>query len=115
MRDNERAALDDRAREVLEGNDRGHYTVPNPDVYPFQWNWDSAFVALGFGTFDLQRAWCEIESLFEAQWDDGFLPHISFWRDDPGYFPGPAIWQAGQNPPTSGITQPPVADRKSVV
>lgn len=100
---------DERAREILVQNDRGGYTVPNGRVYPFQWNWDSAFVSLGFAAFDLERAWREIETLFEGQWDDGFLPHIIFWKDDSGYFPGPAVWTTGHTPPTSGITQPPVA------
>lgn len=97
------------ARAILEANERGGYTVPNGRVYPFQWNWDSAFVALGFDTFDRDRAWTEIETLFRAQWDDGFLPHIVFWKDDPGYFPGPSVWGTGKKPVTSGITQPPVA------
>jgi hypothetical protein len=101
--------LESAAREILRANDRGGYTVPNGKVYPFQWNWDSAFVALGFDRFDRDRAWTEIETLFQAQWDDGFLPHIVFWKDDPGYFPGPDVWGTGRNPMTSGITQPPVA------
>ena len=101
--------LDTLARATLIANDRGAYTVPNGRVYPFQWNWDSAFVALGFDTFDRDRAWTEIETLFRAQWDDGFVPHIVFWRDDDGYFPGPAVWATGRDPATSGITQPPVA------
>ena len=70
--------LDTLARATLIANDRGAYTVPNGRVYPFQWNWDSAFVALGFDTFDRDRAWTEIETLFRAQWDDGFVPHIVF-------------------------------------
>jgi hypothetical protein len=98
-----------KAQDILRTNDRGGYTVPNGRVYPFQWNWDSAFVALGFDTFDRDRAWTEIETLFKAQWDDGFLPHIVFWQDDPGYFPGPSVWGTGKTPVTSGITQPPVA------
>jgi hypothetical protein len=101
--------LDERAREILRANDRGGYTVPNGRVYPFQWNWDSAFVALGFATFDQDRAWQELETLFAAQWPDGFVPHIVFWKDDAGYFPGPAVWGTGTSPLTSGITQPPVA------
>ena len=101
--------LDAAAREILRANDRGGYTVPNGRVYPFQWNWDSAFVALGFDTFDRDRAWTEVETLFRGQWDDGFLPHIIFWKDDPGYFPGPAVWATAREPVTSGITQPPVA------
>lgn len=103
------ANLDQRARAILEQNDRGGYTVPNGRVYPFQWNWDSAFVALGFATFDLNRAWQEIETLFKAQWDDGFVPHIVFWKEDPGYFPGPEVWAAGGTPRTSGITPAPIA------
>jgi glycogen debranching enzyme len=101
--------LDERAREILIRNDRGGYTVPNGRVYPFQWNWDSAFVSLGFAAVDLDRAWRELETLFAGQWDDGLLPHIIFWHDDAGYFPGPAVWATGRKPPTSGITQPPFA------
>ena len=102
--------LNEAARATLRGNDRGGYTVPNGQVYPFQWNWDSAFVALGFDTFDRERAWQEVETLFKAQWADGFLPHIIFWVDDAGYFPGPDVWAAGEDGiRTSGITQPPVA------
>jgi hypothetical protein len=103
------ARLDARAAEILIRNDRGGYTVPNGRVYPFQWNWDSAFVSLGFAALDLDRAWRELETLFAGQWDDGFLPHIIFWNDDAGYFPGPAVWATGHQPPTSGITQPPFA------
>lgn len=101
--------LDFAAQAILRDNDRGGYTVPNGRVYPFQWNWDSAFVALGFDAFDRHRAWTELETLFKAQWDDGFLPHIVFWQDDEGYFPGPDVWSSGTEPRTSGITQPPVA------
>lgn len=100
--------LDARAREILIGNDRGGYTVPTHGLYPFQWNWDSAFVALGFATFDRDRAWAEIETLVSAQWEDGMIPHIVFHQDDEGYFPGPRVWGTGRTPPTSGITQPPV-------
>ncbi len=83
--------------------------MPNGRVYPFQWNWDSAFVAMGFDTFDRERAWTEVETLFRAQWEDGFVPHIVFWQDDAGYFPGPGVWGTNREPVTSGITQPPVA------
>ncbi|MEO1066565.1 MAG: trehalase family glycosidase [Pseudomonadota bacterium] len=102
--------LDARAHEILTENDRGGYTIPTKGLYPFQWNWDSAFVALGFATFDQNRAWTEIESLLEGQWENGFLPHIVFRRDDPTYFPGPKEWGTAKHHwiPTSGITQPPV-------
>ena len=102
------AELDARAREILRANDRGGYTVPTQGLYPFQWNWDSAFVALGFAEFDRDRAWQEIETLVSAQWDNGMIPHIVFHQNDEGYFPGPGVWSTGKTPPTSGITQPPV-------
>lgn len=102
-------SLTQQAIDILRNNDRGGFTVPTPRLYPYQWNWDSAFAALGFGTFDRNRAWRELETLFEAQWPDGMVPHIVFRRDDPDYFPGPSVWQTGTTPPSSGHSQPPVA------
>lgn len=106
--------LSAQARDILLKNDRGGYTVPTHGLYPYQWNWDSAFVALGFAAFDPDRAWTEIETLFQGQWTNGMVPHILFRVNDPGYFPGPDVWQCdpsltGAAMPTSGITQPPVA------
>ena len=104
--------LDERARAILRANDRGGYTVPTARLYPFQWNWDSALCALGFATFDRDRAWREVETLIEGQWKDGMIPHIVFRRSDPDYFPGPEAWGTGRRHPrgmpTSGISQPPV-------
>ena len=84
--------------------------------YPHQWNWDSAFTSLGLSHLDWRRAATEIESLLEAQWIDGMVPHI---RYDPanldGYFPGPARWPRAQGRArtsgvlTSGISNPPIA------
>ncbi len=102
-------ALIAAARAILAANDRGTYTVPTRGLYPFQWNWDSCLSALGFGHFDEDRAWTEIETLFAHQWDDGMVPHIVFHVDDDGYFPGPAVWGTGRAVPTTGITQPAVA------
>lgn len=99
----------ERAIKILIDNDRGGYTVPTPRLYPYQWNWDSAFAALGFAAFDRPRAWQELNSLFEAQWADGMVPHIIFRRDDPEYYPGPLVWQSGTIPASSGHSQPPVA------
>ena len=100
--------LTQRAVAILRQNDLGGYTVPTRGLYPYQWNWDSAFVALGFAEFDRDRAWTELETLISGQWANGMIPHIVFHRDDPGYFPGPGVWATGQTPATSGITQPPV-------
>lgn len=102
------SARSDEARTVLRANDRGGYTVPTARLYPFQWNWDSAFVAMGFATFDEDRAWEEIFSLLKGQWEDGLIPQIVFHAPSDDYFPGPDVWGIHRNPPTSGITQPPV-------
>ena len=32
-------------------------TIPTNRLYPFQWNWDLAFTALGVSYFDDYRAW----------------------------------------------------------
>ena len=100
---------DDEARAILRGNDRGGYTVPTEGLYPYQWNWDSAFAAWGFAQFDVPRAWAELNTLFSGQWADGMVPHILFHQVDPGYFPGPDVWQGTGPLPSSGISQPPVA------
>jgi mannosylglycerate hydrolase len=96
------------AQAILRANDRGGYTVPTAGLYPYQWNWDSAFCALGWMTFDEPRAWREFDRLLEGQWADGMVPHIVFHRWNHDYFPGPDIWCTRHDPPTSGITQPAV-------
>ncbi|WP_368184620.1 hypothetical protein [Aestuariibius sp. HNIBRBA575] len=109
MNDMKYLTLNEKAVAILQSNDRGGYTVPTSGLYPYQWNWDSVFAAWGFATFDKPRAWDELDTLFASQWDDGMVPHIIFHQDDPGYFPGPDMWQVNRNPATSGISQPPVA------
>ncbi len=101
--------LDEQARAILARNDRGGYTVPTAALYPHQWNWDSAFTAWGYATFDIDRAWRELETLFAGQWENGMVPHIIFHGEQSDYFPGPKVWGTSQSPPTSGISQPPVA------
>jgi hypothetical protein len=36
------------AIRVLRTNDRGTWTRPSPRLYPHQWSWDAAFVAIGW-------------------------------------------------------------------
>ncbi len=100
------------AEKVLLGNWTGHSTVPSHSLYPHQWSWDSAFIAIGVRHLSPRRAQVELESLLGSQWADGRIPHISFSpsvaRD--AYFPGPDFWQAitRGGVETSGIVQPPV-------
>jgi mannosylglycerate hydrolase len=100
--------LIEQARTILRHNDRGGYTVPTDRLYPFQWNWDSAFVAMGWATFDETRGFTEVERLLQGQWDDGMVPQIVFHAPSDDYFPGPSVWGVDHAPATSGITQPPV-------
>ena len=100
------------ARQVLEKNWRGTYTSPSPQLYPHQWSWDSAFVAIGYSHYAQVNAQRELVSIFEGQWANGMLPHIVFRSASP-YFPGPEYWQIAlsRDAPrieTSGITQPAV-------
>lgn len=102
----------DVAAEVLRGNDAGGYTRPSPGLYPHQWNWDSAFCALGWSALDVERAWRELELLVAAQDAEGMIAHIAFDPAARTYWPGPEWWggRTGRDGrPVSAITQPPVA------
>jgi hypothetical protein len=109
----EHEGLAQRALDVLASNWRGASTVPSPALYPHQWSWDSACIAIGYSRSNQARAEQELRSLFAGQWRNGLLPHIVF-AEGQGYFPGPEFWQtdvspdAPQQPRTSGIVQPPV-------
>ena len=100
--------LKGKAETIIRNNSRGDFTIPCSTLYPFQWNWDSAFCALGIFTYDKERALKEIDKLFEGQWDNGMIPHIIFHQEDDNYYPGPKIWESNTTPLTSCISQPPV-------
>jgi len=106
-----------RAAAVLRGNDLGGWTKAAPRLYPHQWSWDSAFIAVGWAHLDTRRAAQELTTLLAAQWATGQVPHIVFNPDVPSgsYFPDAARWAcadlsadvpAGKQ--TSGLVQPPV-------
>jgi hypothetical protein len=110
------AGLRERAAALLQKNDGGGWTKAGPPLYPHQWSWDSAFIAIGWAHLDVRRAMAELESLFAAQWSTGMVPHIVFRAgpDEP-YFPGPQWWDCATAPgapglpiKTTGICQPPV-------
>jgi glucosylglycerate hydrolase len=111
------AALRDQAAAVLHGNDAGGWTKASPLLYPHQWSWDTAFIAIGWAHLDVRRAMTELEHLFAAQWSTGMVPHIVFGADRGArYFPGPEWWDCAAVTPaarglpaqTTGICQPPV-------
>lgn len=102
-----------RAATVLDENWLGHATRASSRLYPHQWSWDSACIAIGYSGWDQRRAQAELEWIFAGQWSDGMLPHIRF-VEDARYFPGPEFWRTDRTdrapafPKTSGIVQPPV-------
>lgn len=113
------ASLRVRAARVLEANWTGTSTVPSRGLYPHQWSWDSAFIAIGLRHLSPLRAQTELETLLGAQWGDGRIPHIVFNPSVPldAYFPSPDFWRsstagrsagAPRTVQTSGIVQPPV-------
>ncbi|MGW7467875.1 MGH1-like glycoside hydrolase domain-containing protein [Streptomyces xantholiticus] len=108
-----------QAAQILEANWQGASTVPSPALYPHQWSWDSAFIAIGLRHLSPRRAQQELETLLGAQWADGRIPHIVFNPAVPlgAYFPSPDFWRsstagravgAPEGVETSGIVQPPV-------
>ncbi len=117
------AALASRARAVLDANWLGASTLPSHSLYPHQWNWDSAFIAIGRSWYDQERAELELRTLFGAQWADGKVPSIVFNPAvaEDAYFPGPAFWQSSSRSAaaprgieTSGITQPAIHARAAL-
>ena len=113
----QRQRLRDDATSVLNRNRLSGWTKAAPELYPHQWSWDSAFIAMGLAHIDPERAMDEMRSLFRGQWRNGMIPHIVFNPDVPDeeYFPGPNRWDCARVAPdspsgvrTSGIVQPPV-------
>jgi hypothetical protein len=108
--------LSQKCENVLNKNWMGSFTIPSGGLYPFQWNWDSGFHALGWMHLNPERALIEMETLFNSQWENGFLPHIVFhnYKAYSSYFPSADYWEpwvspyAIKNMPSSGITQPPI-------
>jgi hypothetical protein len=108
------ADLISEAKMVLDFNWTGEYTKPGPRLYPHQWSWDSALIAIGYSHYDQERATRELTHLLDAQWKNGLLPQIVFNPHFGAYFPGINFWHASESPEapahvkTSGIVQPPV-------
>jgi hypothetical protein len=108
------ATIASRAIEVLERNWNGSHTLPATGLYPHQWSWDSAFIAIGLRHISPRRAAQELDSLLAGQWSDGRIPQIIFDpHRDQEYSPGSDFWQSRSMPhspdsiDTAGLVQPP--------
>lgn len=106
--------MKNKAIEILKSNWKDGYTLPTKNLYPYQWEWDSGFIAIGLAHFDMDKAHQELITLLNAQWENGFMPHIVFHKVSDTYFPGPNFHRADLHPlanknyPSTGMTQPPV-------
>ena len=107
-------SLEKKAIEVLNKNWKDNFSIPCANLYPFQWFWDSGLIAIGLAHFDMPKAEKEIVTLLDAQWGNGFIPHIIFHTETDSYFPGADFHHSSLHPLASqkyrstGMTQPPV-------
>jgi len=57
------------------------YFYLSPDEFHYhQWFWDSCFHAFVMTEFNAQLATKEIDTLLSRQTEDGFIPHMIFWK-----------------------------------
>ncbi|HUP26255.1 MAG TPA: trehalase family glycosidase [Candidatus Limnocylindrales bacterium] len=111
--DAEQTDLLEQAKDVLQMNDQGGYTVPAEGLYPHQWLWDSCFIAVGLRHTNIDRAKTEILSLLRGQWHNGMLPNMIF-NAESQYRRDRELWRSWSSPyspdtfATTGITQPPM-------
>lgn len=104
--------LIEHMKHVLTENDHGTHTSP-AKLYPHQWLWDSAFIAIGIRHYDPERAAEELANLMRGQWANGMIPNMIFSSDRRFRFEREA-WRSWLSPfapdtvATSGITQPPI-------
>ena len=116
-------ALAARAREVLDGNWPGRGRRCRSHAIAAEWNWNSAFIAIGRSWYDEGRAQQELRSLLgpvggrqgpEHHLQPEMSPRTPTSR-------GPTFWQSSTRSPsaprgveTSGITQPPIHARAAL-
>lgn len=86
------------------------FIAPAKKEYVYQFLWDTAFHAIVLSHFDTEWAKNEIKNYLLAQWEDGFIPHIIFWKGKTHDLPHWAFLESkiSLRPHTSAITQPPI-------
>ena len=78
------------------------FCVPNGDVYPHQWLWDSCFHAVIWTVLDPGKALIEVDNTLARIGPTGFVPHMTYWTDPNVHID---MWNRSG---TSSITQPPM-------
>ena len=110
--------IQEQTKKLLEKNRRSagryEYTVPSPEIYPFQWLWDSCFHAIMLSHFDIEQAKKELRSVIAKPLGNGLLPHINYWNKEDAAknwgkeLRGDIITKKWGTNGTSSITQPPI-------
>lgn len=114
MSGNERESIYNLLRSNRRTKDGYTYTVPSPELYPFQWFWDSCFHATILAHYDIEEARDEIRAVVARPLQNGLLPHIIYWEDDYRItnwgreMRGDVISRSWGTDGTSAITQPPL-------
>lgn len=105
-------ALMDHNRRETSGH---RYTIPSPELYPFQWLWDSCFHAIILMRAGrTAEARSELISAFSKPLANGLIPHIVYWEDPKKFMNwgrehrGDVIDDAWGIHGTSSLTQPPL-------
>ena len=62
--------------QIKHNHQKGGFTIPTEKLYPFQWMWDSGFIALGFAHFDIEKA--KMKKQYKCSMGEWFIPHIVF-------------------------------------
>jgi hypothetical protein len=94
--------LKSAALDVLESawSEERRYCLPNAQVYPHMWLWDSCFHSIAWASFHDERGIAELNEVLRKQFSNGFLPHM--------VYAGPNDVYRGAVPGVSSFTQPPV-------
>ena len=85
-----------------------------PCLYPHQWSWDAACIAMGYARWNQERAETELRSLFAGQWRERAAAAHRLHGRTRGTSPAPSSGRpSGRRTPraapkTSGIVQPPI-------
>src|SRR5581483_11843708 len=91
---------------------RLRYTCPSPGRYPFQWFWDSCFIAVALAHLDPEAAQEELDLLLAGQERSGRIGHVQLWERRRLFAPA-SYWcwlqSEGQSMPRhTSLIQPPV-------
>src|SRR5687767_15661065 len=73
-----RSELRAQAGQILRRNDMGGWTRAAPSLYPHQWSWDSAFIAIGLAHLDTRRAAQELRTLFRSEEHTSELQSLAY-------------------------------------